>query len=116
MEAKVYMYVFTTRLYTGLYEKYTFFAWMIHVKKTRLYVVRPKPIIAKYTQGYENFVGSHVFFVFFLLFAIKRCPHVLTMNLHADSIFLIVNPGCLTCCAGRHLVLYRNASLVIDLP
>ena len=43
--------------------------------------------IAKYTQGYENFVGSHVFFVFFLLFAIKRCPHVLTMNLHADSIF-----------------------------
>ena len=72
--------------------------------------------IAKYTQGDANFAGSHVFFMFFLLFAMKRCPHVLTMNLHIDSIFLIVNPGCLTCCAGRHLVLYRNASLVINLP
>ena len=39
--------------------------------------------VAKYTQGVMKiFVGSHVFFVFFLLLAIKRCPHVLTMKLY----------------------------------
>ena len=49
--------------------------------------IHAKGDVAKYTQGDVNFAGSHVFFMFFLLFAMKRCPHVLTMNLHVDSIF-----------------------------
>ena len=35
-----------------------------------------------------KFVGSHVFFVFFFLLAIKRCPHVLTTNAYTDFIVL----------------------------
>ena len=72
--------------------------------------------IAKYTQEGMKICGFTCIFCVLLLLAVKRCPHVLTMNVYTDSIVFIVNPGCLTCCAGRHLALYRNASLVIDLP
>ena len=39
-------------------------------------------------QSKENLWVHMYFFVFFFLLAVKRCPHVLTMNAHTDSIVL----------------------------
>ena len=43
--------------------------------------------IAKYAQRGMKVCGFTCIFVFFLLFAMKRCPHVPTMNVYTNSIF-----------------------------